>query len=38
MILNKCIVVVKGDEDSDVVIMKKSDYASKLDTRSMMVL
>ena len=30
MIQNKDIVVVKGDKDSSVVIMKKSDYATKL--------
>ena len=30
MIQNKGIVVVKGDKDSSVVIMKKSDYATKL--------
>ena len=32
MIQNKGIVVVKGDKDSTVVIMKKSDYLTKLDT------
>ena len=32
MIQNKDIVVVKGDTDSSVVIMKKSDYVTKLDT------
>ena len=32
MIQNKDIVVVKGDTDSSVVIMKKLDYAIKLDT------
>ena len=32
MIQNKDIVVVKGDKDSSVVIMKKSDYITKLDT------
>ena len=32
MIKNKDIVVVKGDKDSSVVIMKKSDYVTKLDT------
>ena len=32
MIQNKDIVVVKGDKDSSVVIMKKSDYVTKLDT------
>ena len=26
------MVVVKGDKDSSVVIMKKSDYVTKLDT------
>ena len=31
MIQNKDIVVVKGDKDSRVVIMKKSDYVTKLD-------
>ena len=31
MIQNKDIVVVKGDKDSGVVIMKKSDYVTKLD-------
>ena len=31
MIQNKDIVVVKGDKDSCVVIMKKSDYVTKLD-------
>ena len=31
MIQNKN-VVVKGDKDSSVVIMKKSDYVTKLDT------
>ena len=31
MIQNKDIVVVKGDQDSSVVIMKKSDYVTKLD-------
>ena len=29
---NKDIVVVKGDKDSNVVIMKKSDYITKLGT------
>ena len=29
MIKNKDIVVVKGDKDSSVVIMKKSDYVTK---------
>ena len=32
MIQNKDIVVVKGDKDSSVVKMKKSDYVTKLDT------
>ena len=32
MIQNKDIVAVKGDKDSNVVIMKKSDYVTKLDT------
>ena len=32
MIQNKDIVVLKGDKDSSVVIMKKSDYVTKLDT------
>ena len=32
MIQNKDIVIVKGDKDSSVVIMKKSDYLTKLDT------
>ena len=32
MIQNKDIVVVKGDKDSSIVIMKKSDYLTKLDT------
>ena len=32
MIQNKNIVVVKGDKDSSVVILKKSDYVTKLDT------
>ena len=32
MIQNKDIVVVKGDKDSSVVIMKKSDYVTKLNT------
>ena len=32
MIWNKDIVVVKGDKGSSVVIMKKSDYVTKLDT------
>ena len=31
MIQNKDIVVAKGDKDSNVVIMKKSDYVTKLD-------
>ena len=32
MIQNKDIAVVKGDKDSSVVIMKTSDYVTKLDT------
>ena len=32
MIQNKDIVVVNGDKDSSVVIMKKSDYVINLDT------
>ena len=32
MIQNKDIVVAKGDKDSSVVIMKKSDYVTQLDT------
>ena len=32
MIQNNDIVVVQGDKDSSVVIMKKSDYVTKLDT------
>ena len=32
MIQNNDIVVVKGDKDCSVVIMKKSDYVTKLDT------
>ena len=32
MIQNKEIVVVKGDKDCSVDIMKKSDYVTKLDT------
>ena len=32
MIQNKEIVVVKGNKDSSVVIMRKSDYVTKLDT------
>ena len=32
MIQNKVIVVVKGDKDPSVVIMKKSDDVTKLDT------
>ena len=32
MIQNKDIVVVKDEKDSSVVIMKKSDYVTKLDT------
>ena len=31
MIQNKDIVVVKGDKDSSVVIMEKSDYVDKLE-------
>ena len=31
MIQNKDIVVVKGDKDSSIVIMKKSGYVTKLD-------
>ena len=31
MIQNKDIVVVKGDKDSSIVIMKKSGYVAKLD-------
>ena len=33
MIQDKDIVVVKGDKDSSVVIIKKSDYVTKLDTK-----
>ena len=33
MIQNKDIAVVKGDKDSSVLIMEKSDYITKLDTR-----
>ena len=33
MIQNKDIVVVKADKDSSVLIMEKSDYITKLDTR-----
>ena len=29
---NKGIIVVKGDKDSSVITMKKSDYVTKLDT------
>ena len=32
IIQNKDIVVVKGEKDSNVVIMKKSDYVTKLNT------
>ena len=32
MIQKKDIVVAKGDKDTSVVIMKKSDYKTKLDT------
>ena len=32
MIQNKDIVVAKGDKDSSAVIMKKSDYVTKLGT------
>ena len=32
MLQNKNVVVVKGDKDSSVVIMKKSNYVTKLDT------
>ena len=32
MIQNKDIVVVKGDKASGVVIMKKADQVTKLDT------
>ena len=32
MIQNKDIAVVKDEKDSSVVIMKKSDYVTKLDT------
>ena len=32
LIQNKDIVVLKGDKVSGVVIMKKSDYVTKLDT------
>ena len=32
MIQNKDIVFVKGDKDSSVVIMKKSDCVTKLDS------
>ena len=32
MIQDKDIVVVKGNKNSSVVIMKKSDYVTKLDT------
>ena len=31
MIQNKNIVVVKGDEDASIVIMKKSGYVTKSD-------
>ena len=32
MIQNKDVVVVKGDKDSSVVIIRKSDYVTKLNT------
>ena len=32
IIQNKNIAVVKGDKDSSVIILKKSDYVTKLDT------
>ena len=32
LILNKDIVVVKVDKGSNIVIMKKTDYLTKLDT------
>ena len=32
MIQNKDILVVKGDKDSCKVVMKKSNYVTKLDT------
>ena len=32
MIQNKDLAVVKGNKDSSVIIMKKSDYITKLDT------
>ena len=32
MTQNKDIVVGKGDKDSSIVVMKKSDYVTKLDT------
>ena len=32
MIQNRDTVVVKDDKDSSVVIMKNSDYVTKLDT------
>ena len=32
MIQNKDIVVVTGDKDSSIVIMKESDYVTRLDT------
>ena len=32
MIQNKDIVVVKGDKDSSIVIVKKSGYVTKSDT------
>ena len=31
MIENKDIVLVKGDKDSSIVIMKQTDYVTKLD-------
>ena len=32
MIQHKDVVVVKGDKDSNIIVMKKSDYVTKLDT------
>ena len=32
MIQIKDIVVVKGDKDPSIIIMKRSDYVTKLDT------
>ena len=32
MIQNRDTVVVKDDKDSSIVIMKNSDYVTKLDT------